>query len=432
MKKIKDDFFEFLATSPTSWHSVETISKRLKSKGFEPLSETKSWKLKKQGKYFVSRGGSIAAFILPKDTISEAAIAAAHTDSPSLKIKPHAEFREHNMNFFRVEAYGGPLLSTWFDRDLKLAGQIVVEDSKGNLKKHLVDLENTSLVIPSLAIHLSERKNGVPKQYLDKQEHLCPLIGLSDKPKNSLESLLKKKLSFKKLIAHDLFLVPIEPTRYVGEGQELIAGYRLDNLCSSYAVIKALEHAAKKTSRSTLRMGVFWNHEEVGSNTTEGAASPFFEDLLKRILLTQKSDEEAYYKLKGRSICLSLDVSHAYHPSYKNRFDPQDHPLFDKGPIIKLASSMKYSTCARSAAYISHLCQKKKIAHQLSAGHSEVVSGSTIGPVFSSALGILTLDIGVPLLAMHSTRELISKKDQNSSQKIVEACFDNPLKDLYE
>lgn len=423
MTDLIHDLFSFTTHSPTPWHSVLQIGNRLAHYGFEDLDEQESWNLKPNGKYFVERGGSVVAFIMPDKSIERCVIGASHTDSPCLKIKPHAEFREHNMNMFRIENYGGPNLSTWFDRDLAVAGQVYFLDSKNTLQKHLIYADDQPLIIPSLAIHLSERKDGKPKQYIDKQEHLCPLIGLSEKEQNSLEKLLKRYFSFKKLYSHDLFLVPTELPSYIGGNSELIAGYRLDNLCSAHAVLCGLVNQSHKKLENSLRMAVFWNHEEIGSRTEEGAASPFFGDILRRICISSDLDQQSYYQIKSHSLCLSFDVSHCYHPNFKKRYDPQDHPLFDKGPIIKLASSMRYASTAETSALVAKLCDTHKIPYQFSSSHSEIACGSTIGPVFTTEMGIKTLDLGTPLLAMHSTRELISVKDHHHIAKLMKFAF---------
>ena len=422
MTDIIEDLSEFIENSPSSWHAVEQIGNRLAHYGFTPLYEEESWEIEPSGKYFVERGGALIAFSLPKNSPKSSVIIASHTDSPCLKIKPHAEFRSHNMNLFRVEAYGGPTLSTWFDRDLAITGQIVVDDGEG-VSSHLVYADEHLLTIPSLAIHLSEKKDGKPKQCIDKQEHLCPLIGLSKSPQNSLEKILKTHVNFKSLLSHDLFLVPTQPLSYLGEKDELIASYRLDNLCSAHASLMALL-CAKKQPKDLMQVCVFWNNEETGSQSEEGALSPFLEDLFKRISFLLKMDEEDFFKFKSRSSCLSIDVSHAFHPNFAKRYDSEDHPLFDSGPIIKCNANLRYATRAPLSGKIATLCKKHKIPYQQSAGHSEVRCGSTVGPLTAANMGIQTLDMGTPLLAMHSTREIISAKDHLSMCKLLRVSFE--------
>lgn len=422
MSDTLDDFFKFLEHSPSPWHAVHEITCRLTKEGFSPLDENDRWNLHPEKKYFVQRGGSLIAFSLPKKTPSHATICASHTDSPCLKIKPHAEFRSHNMNLFRIESYGGPLLSTWFDRDLALAGQVYVDDGK-KITNELVFAKDHPMTIPSLAIHLQEKKDGVPIQYLNKQDHLCPLLGLSDNKQDSLEKIIKSHVKHESLLGFDLYLVPTQAPTFLGSHKELIGAYRLDNLSSAHASLMGLIKA-NLNQESTISMAVFWNHEEIGSHSREGAASPFLEEVIKRICLSLKITEEDFLRIKNKSLCLSLDVAHGFHPNFKDRYDPQDHPLLGGGIVIKQNANMLYASTAQSIAQVTHLCQKNKIAYQLSASHSEIRGGSTVGPIASTAMGITTVDIGSALLAMHSTRELISTEDHLTLCKFTKTIFE--------
>lgn len=415
------NFLTFLKNAPTPWHTTFELSEGLKDNGFSQLEETSSWDFGKGKKFFVKRGGALIAFHLPKKKPVRATIAASHTDSPCLKIKPHPQFRSHNMNLFRIDSYGGPLLSTWFDRDLAIAGQIY-SLKQGSLCSDLVYCKKTQVTIPSLAIHLQEKKEGTPKQYLDKQEHLCPLLGLSEKEEDSLEKILKAHLKVKEILASDLYLVPTQDPSILGTSSDLIAGYRIDNLSSVYACYDALILANQQDE--TLCMSVFWNHEEIGSDTLEGAGSPFLEEVLRRICLYFDTNEETYFRMKANSICISLDVAHAFHPNFSKRYDSEDHPLFGKGMIIKHSSNLRYATTAKLCASVKALCKKRKIPFQESALHSEVKGGTTVGPIAATVLGIETIDIGAPLLAMHSTRELLCEKDQESLHQFLKVAFE--------
>lgn len=419
MDPLLEDFITFIQNSPTPWHTVEALKERLESHGFSQIQETSRFAFHHSKKFFIIRGGALIAFHLPKKQPKKALISACHTDSPCLKIKPHAQFRSHNMQLFRVDSYGGPLLSTWFDRDLALSGQVFVKQGK-HVVKHLIHIKDRQVTIPSLAIHLQEKSDGMPKQYLDKQDHLCPLVGLCEKEENSLEILLKSCVDFDVLLSSDLYLVPTQAPSILGTSQDLLASYRLDNLSSAHACLMGLIDA--EPTESTIQMAVFWNHEEIGSDTREGASSTFLEETLKRICLALNFDEEEYFTLKAASACLSVDVAHSFHPNFSSRYDAQDHPLFNKGLIIKHQASMRYATEAELTASVKMLCKNHKIAYQESAGHSEVRGGTTVGPISSTGLGILTLDLGAPLLAMHSTRELIALKDQlNLTQFLLHA-----------
>lgn len=420
MDPILKDFIAFIQEAPTPWHTVEAIKQRLEDAGYVALEEKARWSLVSSKKLYVIRGGALIAFHLPEKQPRKALISASHTDSPSLKIKPHAQFRSHNMQLFRVEAYGGPLLSTWFDRDCALAGQIFVKEGK-NLKRHLITTQQ-HVTIPSLAIHLQEKNDGTPRQYLDKQDHVCPLIGLCDKEENSLERLLQSSVSYDTLLGADLYLVPTQAPSIIGTSNDLLASYRLDNLSSAHACLVGLLQA--ESSEDTIHMAAFWNHEEIGSDTREGAGSPFLEETLKRLCLALNFDEEEYFALKAGSMCLSVDVAHCFHPNFASRYDAQDHPLFNHGLIIKHHAGMRYATEAELTARVKMLCKQHKLPYQESAGHSEVRGGSTVGPIASTGLGLLTIDIGAPLLAMHSTRELIALSDQLSLTHFIQHAYE--------
>lgn len=422
MTDIIDDLAGFMEDSPSPWHAVEQIGNRLAHYGFTPLYEEDSWEIEKGEKYFVERGGALIAFTIPKQTPKRSIIIASHTDSPCLKIKPNAEFRSHNMNLFRVEAYGGPTLSTWFDRDLAITGQIFIDDGEST-HRHLIYADEHLLTIPSLAIHLMEKNDGKPKQYIDKQEHLCPLIGLSEKEEHSLEGILKSHVHYKTLLSHDLYLVPTQSPSYIGAKDELIASYRLDNLSSAHASLMAIL-CAKQKQKDVMQVCVFWNNEETGSGSDEGAMSPFLDDVFKRLCFNLEINAEDFYKFKSQSACLSVDVSHAFHPNFAKRYDSQDHPLFENGPIFKHNANLRYATTAPLSAKLTKLCKEHKIHFQKSAGHSEVRCGSTVGPITASSMGIQTMDLGAPLLAMHSTRELMSTKDHLSLCKLLRVSFE--------
>lgn len=418
-----DDFFNFLQKSPSPWHATEQIANRLVKQEYTALKEEERWTIKLGSKYFIQRGGALIAFSIPQKKPSRALICASHTDSPCLKIKPHAEFRSHNMNLFKVDAYGGPSLNTWYDRDLAIAGQIYVNTGKA-IAQHLIYAEDHPMTIPSLAIHLQEKNDeGKPKQYIDKQEHLCPLIGLSEKGGNSLETILKSHVKYSSLLSSDLYLVPTQPPALLGSCGEFIAAYRLDNLSSAHASLMGLLDVERQ-QQDVMNIAVFWNNEEIGSDSREGAASPFLEETLKRICLLLKMDEEDFFRLKSSSLCLSIDVGHSFHPNFPKRYDSEDHPLFGHGFLIKHHASLRYATTAHSTAAIINLCQKHKLPYQETAGHSEVRGGTTVGPITASATGITTVDIGPALLGMHSTRELISAQDHISLCKFLKIAFE--------
>ncbi|MES2344496.1 MAG: M18 family aminopeptidase [Chlamydiota bacterium] len=406
MSHIVEDFKAFLETSPTSWHAVQETSNRLALHDFTPLEENEKWELEGGKSYFVARGGALIAFTLPKQTPNKALIIAAHTDSPALKLKPRPEFSKENMTLFGTEVYGGPLLSSWLNRDLAIAGRVFVTNSRGDIEEKLVFLDDAPLIIPQLAIHLDRDVNekGV---ILNKQQHLSPLVTLE---KGDLESLLRRHISFHTLLSFDLLLVPIESSRFVGAHGELLASYRIDNLTSVHAATVALCRSCTSPTEA-LKIAVFWDHEEIGSGSSEGALSPFLTDLLVRIGHALKLSNEELFMLKSHSFCISADMAHALNPNYVEKHDPQHMPLMGKGIVLKYNANHKYATNGSTAATIIDLCQKLNLSYQPFAARSDIPSGSTVGPFIEQKLGIKTADIGVAQLSMHSAREIIAWQD---------------------
>jgi aspartyl aminopeptidase len=412
MSHILADFLSFLDASPTSWHAVREIGNRLASCDFSPLNEEEKWHLAPGKKYFVARGGALCAFILPEDSCQQAVFLASHTDSPALKLKPNPSIQKENMALFGVEVYGSPLLSSWLNRDLMLAGRVVVNTGKNQIEERLVILDDSPLFIPQLAIHLDREVNekGV---ILNKQEHLLPIAGLIDSSEpsfNALDMLLRRHLSFHSLLSFELFLVPQAPARYVGFNNEMIASYRIDNLASVHASLSALA-TISAPSKHLLQMTLFWDNEEIGSHSKEGAASPFLNDILQRIAFSLKMDAEALIVMKNNSLCISIDMAHALNPNYPSKHDPQHQPLLGKGIVVKHNANQKYASNALSSAIITHACEALKLPCQSFAMRSDLACGSTVGPIVAETLGINTVDIGCPQLSMHSSREVMASQD---------------------
>jgi aspartyl aminopeptidase len=414
MSHILEDFKAFLEASPTSWHAAREMGNRFAMRDFTPLNENEKWHLEPGKKYFIVRGGSVCAFSLPKERVQKAVILASHTDSPALKLKPLPTFRVENMTLFRVEPYGAPLLSSWLNRDLAIAGRVVTEGN-GYVEERLVYLDDAICFIPQLPIHL-DRDVNEKGLILNKHEHLCPIVGLSglreqsgDDQVNAVEKILRRHLSFHTLLSFELFLVPCEPPRFVGLNNEMISSYRLDNLSSAHAALSAL--AVSEPAENTVQMAVFWDNEEIGSRTKDGAASPFLEEVLRRIHHSFESDLEDFFVLKHNSFCVSLDVAHAFNPNYPKKYDPQHMALLGKGIAIKQNADQKYASTAFAAAVIMRACHMLKLPYQSSVNRSDIPSGSTVGPIVAAETGITTIDIGCPQLSMHSTREVMACED---------------------
>lgn len=417
------DLLKFLGDSPTAWHATLEIGNRLAQQDYTPLDEQEKWDLKPGEAYFVERGGSICAFILPKQAPKKTTVLASHTDSPALKLKPNPVFIDEGLPFLRVETYGSPILSTWMNRDLVIAGRLLL--SKGDtIDQQLVLLDHAPLMIPTLAIHLDKDTNDNPRK-IDKQHHLCPLIGTHGKhrePKKVFEELIGIKQS--DLLGADLYLVPDEKPRFIGISGDLVSSYRIDNLASAHASLLALL-GAETHPKDIIQMAVFWNHEEIGSGTNEGAGSPFFLDILKRISLSYKMDEEAFLRMKQGSYFVSIDMAHAFHPGYKNKYDKENAPEIGGGVVIKYNANHRYATSGVTAAQIVQLCQKKNIPCQSFAAESNLPCGSTVGAIANTRTGIQTVDIGIAQFSMHAARELMSTTDYLDLCKLLKNILEN-------
>ncbi len=412
MSHILTDLKAFLDASPTSWHAVKEIGNRLAIREFHPLREEEKWQLEKGKKYFVARGGTLCAFCLPEVSVSKAMILASHTDSVALKLKPTPAFQTANMIQFGTEVYGSPLLSSWLNRDLALAGRVVILNNAGHTEERLVFLDDALLFIPQLAIHL-DREVNEKGLHLNKQEHLSAIFGLSHDRTvalESLEKLLRRHLSFRSMLSFELFLVPHEPCRFLGFENELLASYRIDNLASVHASLSALG-LLEKPSADVLQMGLFFDHEEVGSHSKESAASPFLNEVLDRICHCLHIDKEELLLFKHHSLCVSIDMAHALNPNYPKKHEPHHTPLLGHGVVLKYNADQKYASNALSAAAIVQACQQTNLPYQSYVCRSDIPCGSTVGPVIAQTTGINTVDIGCPQLSMHSAREVMAVQD---------------------
>jgi aspartyl aminopeptidase len=406
------NLFSFLSSSPTPYHAVAGIEDVLRLHGFIQLQENAQWQLEKGFSYFLTRENSATiAFTLGSDEKREDGfrMLAAHTDSPCLQIKPRPDVKTGTYHQLGVEVYGGCLLGSWFDRDLCLAGRVVCEMADGNLAVLLVDFNRPLLTIPSIAIHFNRdaNKNGG----IDQQKHLPPIIAQAiDKQLPELSSLLLNQLQLqhpkamiKEILAFDLFCYDFHEPAYIGINNEFISSARLDNLLSCHAGITALAHA-DRAKNSFLFCA---NHEENGSTSATGAHGSFIDSVFESII----PDPEARRIALSNSFLISMDNAHAAHPNFMDKMDPAHEIHLNKGPVIKLNANQRYATNSLSAATYKHICKEAKITPQEFVMRSDMPCGSTIGPITAARLGVKTIDIGAPSLAMHSIRELTGSCD---------------------
>lgn len=402
--------FKFLKRSPTPFHATDTIAGRLRKNGFEPLSENTKWPKKQSGSHYCIRDdGSLLAW----KTASTNAFATpwrmtvAHTDSPALQIKPLPETRTAAYTSLGVEVYGGPLLSTWFDRDLGIAGRVSLLTEKDTLCIRLLDFDHALATIPSLAIHLNRKANEGLK--IDKQKQLLPLLCQMEKElsfHDTIRRQLKKQypeLAIKKILSFDLFCYDTQDPALIGLNREFITGSRLDNLVSCFIGMEAL--LQKDISGNCLLLCS--NHEEIGSASVAGAHGNFLRSALQRIQPQIFREGSSL----GTSLLISMDNAHALHPNYAEKHDPGHTPLLNRGPVIKHNANQRYATTCRSTALYKIIAAEAGVSPQEFVMRSDMACGSTIGPIAATDIGIQTIDVGVPSLAMHSIRETTGVKD---------------------
>jgi len=417
-KNYKDSLLRFLDQSPTAFHCTENLAKDFLQAGFSQLKENDQWELKPHGRYFVIRGeASLVAWIMGKESPGETGfrIAAAHTDSPLLKVKNLSQKLWKGSLIQGIEIYGSPILSTWLDKDLALAGRLVVQI--GEEHRHVLYHSSRPLgIIPNLAIHLNRDINkGVE---LNPQKDLQVLTFLT-KGISSLEEEMTLSLpSGAKILDADLFFIPWEKAQAYEDQWQSITSGRLDNLLGSHSLAQSL--ISTKPGTGT-QLGAFFDHEEIGSQSAHGAGSSFLEDILFR--LSSSVSTEDYFRAKAKSNLLSIDGAHALHPSHEDKMDSAYTPVLGQGPVIKSNSLQKYATNAATSAWFIRLCEKTKIPFQKIVNRSDLPTGSTIGPILSTKLGIPALDIGSALLAMHSSRETASFLDHQHMINILTAYF---------
>ncbi|MDH5484405.1 MAG: M18 family aminopeptidase [Gammaproteobacteria bacterium] len=405
--KYNQGMMDFIEMSPTPFHAVEQIISRLECSGYQRLFEADAWSLEQGQGYFVCRNdSSIIAFKLGTDDVISAGIRmlGAHTDSPCLKVKPQAEIVKNGYFQLAVEVYGGALLAPWFDRDLSLAGRVNYLDTDGEMLHALVNFEIPIAVIPSLAIHLDREVNT--SRSINSQTDIVPLIlklPNEDKPdfKNILLQLMQKQCKdcdAVEILDYELSFYDVQPPAFVGLHQDFIAAARLDNLLSCYTGLMALTEVADNVSG----LLVCTDHEEVGSTSASGAQGPFLKSVLERIA----GSSENLTRMMDRSLMISADNAHGVHPNFADRHDDNHGPLINQGPVIKSNANQRYATNSETSALFRLLCQKADIPVQSFVVRNDMGCGSTIGPITASALGVKTIDVGVPTFAMHSIREL--------------------------
>jgi len=410
-----DDLLEYVRTSPTPFHAVDQARRRLEAAGFRGLDEAEPWDKLAAGKYFVTSSGSnLFAFVLPaaKEHRRAFHLVGAHTDSPNLRLKPNAEFTSEGYVQLGVEVYGGALLNSWLDRDLGLAGRVLVKGDGGAIVPHLVSIDRPLLRVPQLAIHLDREVND-KGLVLDRQNHLAPILGLGGSD-GTLAKLVAEAAGVEsaRIAGSELMLFDVTPPAIGGAAGELVFSARLDNLAMCHAALVAIQRADRPTAIPVVAL---FDHEEVGSGSAAGAGSA----VLPRILERLAGSREELHRACARSTCISADMSHAVHPNYANRHEPRHKPQLNGGPVIKTNAQQRYATTATTAAMFAELCRAEDVPVQHYAHRTDLPCGSTIGPITSTLLGIATVDVGNPMLSMHSARELAGTRDPDMMTRVL-------------
>ncbi|GKV05450.1 hypothetical protein SLEP1_g17462 [Rubroshorea leprosula] len=457
---VVSDLVSFLNASPTAFHAVEEAKKRLRNAGYEQIFEREDWKLEAGKKYFFTRNHStVVAFAIGKKYVAGNGflIVGAHTDSPCLKLKPVSKVTKGGYLEVGVQTYGGGLWHTWFDRDLTVAGRVIIREEKDgsvSYSHRLVRIEEPIIRIPTLAIHLDRGVNDGFK--VNTQNHLLPVLATSIKAElnkaiidngpiesgsqtDGKKSTAKHHSLLLQMLADQLGCQPgdicdfelqacdTQPSIVAGAMKEFVFSGRLDNLCMSFCSLKALIDATSSESdledETGVRMVALFDHEEVGSNSAQGAGSPVMLDALSQTTNSFTSDPKALKKAIQRSFLVSADMAHALHPNYMDKHEDNHQPKLHGGLVIKHNANQRYATNAVTSFIFREIAAKHSLPVQDFVVRNDMPCGSTIGPILASGAGIRTVDVGAPQLSMHSIREMCAVDDVKHSYKHFKAFF---------
>jgi aspartyl aminopeptidase len=410
-QKFAEKLIDFIDASHSSFHATKNVEEILIKEGFEKIELKDKWKLKKEGRYYVTKNSSaIIGFIIGKGEIEDDGfrIVGAHTDSPTFRIKPDPEITVAGKYLkLNTEVYGGPILSTWFDRPLSMAGRVSVKTQNPlKPKEVLIDMEKPIMIIPNLAIHMNRKVNEGVK--INPQIDTLPLLStINDKfeKENFIMELIAENIGIKTedILDFELYLYSVEKGALIGLNEEFISIGRLDDLAMVHAGLYGLVDSKIGNATNIL---VCFDNEEVGSTTKQGAASPMLRSILERIAIAMGKDKEGYYRGLSNSFLISSDMAHSIHPNYMGKQDLTNRPVINGGPVIKIAASQSYTSDSSSSAVYEGICKSINVPVQKFVNRSDERGGSTIGPISSTQLDVPSVDIGNPILGMHSVREL--------------------------
>ena len=410
------DLINFLYNSPTAFHGVESVKNVLIENGYSEIKESDSWNLKAKGKYYVIKNESaLIAFEVGSENIEEHGfrLIGAHTDAPGFKIKPNPQMiSEGKYVKLNTEVYGGPILSTWFDRPLALAGRVAIKGASPlKPETRLVNINKPLMIIPNIAIHMNRTVNE--GYNYNKQVDTLPLLGFINEKlekEDYLMNILAEELKVNKedILHFELMPYEYEKGSLVGMNEEMISCGRLDDMWMVYAGLQGLVNSRETDATKVL---VCVDNEEIGSLTPQGANSTLLNNILERIALGLGKNKEEYYRTLANSVMISSDLAHAVHPNLGDKCDPTNRPVLEGGPVLKIAASGSYSTDSYNGAVFAAICEAAGVPFQKFVNRSDLRGGTTIGPVTAANLTIPVIDMGAPLLGMHSIRELATVKD---------------------
>ncbi len=416
--QITDGLLSFVDAAPTPFHAVAGVGARLRQAGFAPVDERGPWP--GPGRHYVERGGALLAWVEPAGAAPQTPfrVIGAHTDSPNLRVKPRPDRVRAGWQLLAVEPYGGLLRNSWLDRDLALAGRVALRGPDGPRTVLFHDRE-PALRVAQLAIHLDRGVNDRGLQ-LNPQQHLVPMWGLGDRPASFVDHLAERVGAAPgDVLAWDVMLHDTQPAARLGRARELVAAPRLDNLASCYAATLALIAAAPADTGDPAGAAAayrpvvaLFDHEEIGSMSERGAQSPVLATVLERIVVASGGGRDDYWRALAGSVVASADMAHGVHPNYAELHEPGHPVAVNGGPVLKVQTELRYATDAVGAAVLRLACEQADVPLQVFVTRSDIPCGSTIGPLTAGQVGVTTVDLGAPLVSMHSIRELAGAHDQ--------------------
>ncbi|MCF7800492.1 MAG: M18 family aminopeptidase [Candidatus Marinimicrobia bacterium] len=428
--KTAKDLLAFINASPTAYHAVIETRNRLNNSGYKELNEEDEWRLEAGGKYYTSRSDTaLIAWQMGKQPAWESGIRliGAHSDSPGFRIKPNAAYTKAGYLQFGIEVYGGPLIASWTDRDLSIAGRVLVEKA-GTIQAMPVWIKRPILRIAQLAIHLNRKVND-EGLVLNQQQHIPPIVTLSNADEvvdrqSVINDIISEELQVQpeNIVSWELELIDLQPGQLGGLKDDFIFSGRIDNLAMCHAQLVALQQV-KKTPAATSMM-VMFDNEEVGSNTAAGGASPFIRHVVQRVLESGKRPDHAFQRGLAKTFCISADGAHAVHPNYAEYHDSQHQVQMNGGPVIKHSARERYATDSDTTAIFKTLCKDVSVPVQHYIHRTDLPCGSTIGPITATNLGIPVVDVGTAMLSMHSVRETCGSADSAMMIKVLQRFFE--------